>query len=150
MKKFLILILICCVQNTFSQTIQKGDPNSSTIAPPVEYNPSNAQTVIQDDNQIYNTTGLEVKPEFPGGIGVLNSFLKQNYKKTQEAQKGKIYATFIIEKDGSLSDIKILRDLGNGSGAEAIRVLKLAPKWTPGKQNNKIVRVLYSIPIVVD
>jgi hypothetical protein len=146
MKKLLILILICCVQNTFSQTIQKGDPNSSNIAPPAEYIPSNEQ----DDNKIYNTAGIDVKPEFPGGVGALNGFIKQNFKKTKEAQKGKIYATFIIEKDGSLSDIKILRDLGNGSGTEALRVLKSSPKWTPGIQNNKIIRVLYSIPMIID
>ena len=58
--------------------------------------------------------------------------------------------TFIIEKDGSLSDIKVLRDIGYGTGDEAIRVLKISPKWIPGKQNNKEVRTLYSLPIPVN
>ncbi|MDR6760561.1 hypothetical protein J2Y38_000740 [Flavobacterium sp. 2755] len=58
--------------------------------------------------------------------------------------------TFIIEKDGSLSDIKVLRDIGLGTGAEAIRVLKTSPKWIPGKQNNNVVRALYSLPIPVN
>ncbi|MND91793.1 Gram-negative bacterial tonB protein [compost metagenome] len=80
----------------------------------------------------------------------MNAFIKQNFKSTKEGLKGRIYATFIIEKDGSLSDIKILRDLGYETGSEAIRVIKLFPKWSPGKQNNKIVRVLYSIPMTIN
>lgn len=57
---------------------------------------------------------------------------------------------FIIEKDGSLSNIKSLRDLKNGSSEEALRVLKIAPKWIPGKQNGKEIRVNYSMPITVN
>ncbi len=149
MKKLLILIVICCAQNIFSQTIPKGKSTEYETEAPVSNAPSNTGTV-KDDNQIYNTAGLDVKPEFPGGIEALNGFIKQNYKTPKEGLKGKIYATFIIEKDGSLSDIKILRDLGHGTGAEAIRVLKISPKWSPGKQNNKTVRVLFSIPIIVN
>lgn len=106
--------------------------------------------VIEEENQVYNTAGIEVRPEFPGGEEALNKYLKDNYKNPQKDLKGKVYATFIIEKDGSLSDIKILRDLGYGTGTEAIRVLKKSPKWTPGKQNDKVVRVLYSIPTIVN
>ncbi|MCC9061380.1 energy transducer TonB [Flavobacterium piscisymbiosum] len=131
MKKFLILILICLAQNTFSQEVAK--PNTT-----------------DDDNKIYNTAGIDVKPEFPGGLEAMNGFIKQNFKNPKEGLKGKIYTTFIIEKDGSLSDIKILRDLGHETGTEAIRVLKLFPKWSPGKQNNKIIRVLYSIPMIIN
>lgn len=110
-----------------------------------------AEVVREDEeNQVYNTAGLEVMPEFPGGQETLERFLKDNYKNPQKDLKGRVYATFIIEKDGSLSDIKILRDIGYGTGAEAIRVLKLSPKWSPGKQNNKVVRVLKAIPIAVD
>ncbi|MDR7210780.1 energy transducer TonB [Flavobacterium piscis] len=111
---------------------------------------SSVTPVINEDNLVYNTAGIEVKPEFPGGQEALNSFIKQNYKNPKENLKGKIYATFVIEKDGSLSDIKILRDLDYETGKEAIRVLKLSPKWIPGKQNNKTVRVLYSIPIILN
>ncbi|WP_269241563.1 energy transducer TonB [Flavobacterium limnophilum] len=60
---------------------------------------------------------------------------------------GKVYVTFIIEKDGSISDVKVLRDVGFGTGKEAIRVLELCPKWTPGRQNGKNVRCSYSLPI---
>ena len=56
---------------------------------------------------------------------------------------------FVVEKDGSLTDIKVIRDIGYGTGKEAIRVLKKCPKWTPGEQNGKKVRVLYSLPITI-
>jgi protein TonB len=133
MKKFLFLIFICFAQNMFSQS-------------------KNTETSISiDDTQIYNTAGLDVKPEFPGGVDKFHQFIDENYIKPKEKPnlKGKIYTTFIIEKDGSLTDIKILRDLGFGTGNEAIRVLNLTPKWIPGKHNNKVVRVLFSVPIIV-
>lgn len=138
MKKLLILIAICFAQNAFSQTEE-----------PKKYI-SDAERAIIEGNQVYNTAGIEVKPEFPGGVEAMNSFIKQNFKSPKEGLKAKIYATFIVEKDGSLSDIKIVRDPGYKTGAEAIRVIKLFPKWSPGKQNNKTVRVLYSLPIVIN
>lgn len=147
MKKYLILILICFVQNIFSQATKKD--NILTIDGPISTTPPQG-TIPNDDYQIYNTAGIEVKPEFPGGLIGFDSFIKRNYKNPTDNLKGKIYVTFIIEKDGSLSDIKILRDIGYGTGAEAIRVLKTSPKWTPGIQNNKQVRVLYSLPITVN
>ena len=78
------------------------------------------------------------------------SFQKKNLFLSKPDIKGKIYTTFIIEKDGSLNDVKILRDCGFGTGQETIRVLKLSPKWIPGKLKNKEVRVLYSLPVIVN
>jgi hypothetical protein len=90
------------------------------------------------------------KPEFPGGIEKFYQFVGKNYKTpSQPNLEGKIYLTFIVEKDGSLSEIKILRDIGYGTGEEAIRVLKLSPKWIPAKINNKPVRVEYNLPITI-
>ena len=134
MKKFLLLIFICFVQNTFAQS-------------------GNTETSISiDDNKIYSANVLDVQPEFPGGVDKFHKFIDENYTTPKEKPnlKGKIYATFVVEKDGSLKDIKIIRDLGFGTGNEAIRVLNLSPKWAPGKQNNKVVRVLFSVPIVLN
>ncbi|WP_125723350.1 energy transducer TonB [Flavobacterium ustbae] len=143
MKKFLILFFICSIQHVFSQT------EEVKITPENLHN-YKGEVIREEENQVYNTAGIEVRPEFPGGQQALELFLKENYKNQQKNLKGRVYVTFIIEKDGSLSDIKILRDIGYGTGAEAIRVLKKSPKWTPGKQNDKIVRVLYSMPITVN
>jgi len=127
----------------------KGDPDAVlTVDEPVGKGP--VSEVVQEDNTVYNTAGIEVKPDFPGGIEKFYKFVGNNYKTPEEeGLKGKVYVTFVVEKDGSLTDIKVLRDIGYGTGAEAIRVLKKCPKWTPGEQNGKKVRVLYSLPITI-
>ena len=58
--------------------------------------------------------------------------------------------TFIVEKDGSIDEIQVLRDIGYGTGQEAIRVLKLSPKWMPGEQNGQKVRCNFSLPISIE
>lgn len=100
---------------------------------------------------VYNTAGIDVKPDFPGGQEAFYKFIWENYNTPKVAGlKGKIYVTFVIEKDGSLTDIKVLRDIGYGTGKEAIRVLKLSPKWLPGEQGGKKVRCTYSLPISIE
>lgn len=149
MKKFSILILICFAQNIFSQTTKKDDV-LIIDEPATEIPPQGA--IPNEDNNIYNTAGIDIRPEFPGGKIAFDGFIEKNFKipKDKPELKGKIYMTFIVEKDGSLSNIKVLRDVGYETGVEAIRVLKMSPKWVPGKQNNKLVRVLFSIPISVN
>ena len=102
---------------------------------------------IVEDNTVYNA--VEVRPDFPGGIQKFYDFVGKNYRAPEEDIKGKIFVQFVVEKDGSLTDIKVVRDLGYGTGAEAIRVLKKSPKWKPGIQNGRAVRVLYSLPISI-
>lgn len=124
----------------------KGDPDAQLSVEPVGNGPS----VVEDDNQIYNTAGIEVKPDFPGGLEKFYKFIGKNFQvPEEEGLKGKVFVTFVVEKDGSLTDIKVLRDIGYGTGKEAIRVLKSCPKWNPGEQNGKKVRVLYSLPISI-
>lgn len=112
---------------------------------------SSQETTIVSNNDLYNTAGIEFKPEFPGGIGEFYKFIGTNYKvpTSKDFLGGKVYVNFIIEKDGNVSDIKILRDVGFGTGKEAIRVLELCPKWSPGRQNGKNVRCSYSLPIAL-
>ncbi|MFV8344287.1 energy transducer TonB [Flavobacterium sp. XS2P39] len=125
----------------------KGDPDAELTVEPVGNGPSE---VVEEDTQIYNTAGIEVKPDFPGGMEKFYKFVGSNYQTPEEeGLKGKVYVTFVVEKDGSLTDIKVIRDIGYGTGKEAIRVLKKCPKWTPGEQNGKKVRVLYSLPITI-
>lgn len=111
---------------------------------------SSKNTIAQSDDAIYSTAGIEVKPTFPGGINEFYQYIGKNFRTPKvEGLQGKVYVTFIIEKDGSVTDIKILRDIGYGTGEEAVRVLKECPKWNPGIQNGKPVRVLYSLPIAI-
>lgn len=127
-------------------TLSKGAPEVIEID---TFNSEN-QFVQKGENEVYNTAGITEKPDFPGGIEKFYQFVGENYKTpSQPNLKGKVYVTFIIEKDGSLNDIKNIRDIGFGTGEEAIRVLKLSPKWTPGSIDNKPVRVMYSLPITL-
>ncbi|MDP3679451.1 MAG: M56 family metallopeptidase [Flavobacterium sp.] len=108
------------------------------------------QFVQKGENEVYNTAGITEKPDFPGGMMKFYQFVGNNFKTPEQPNlKGKVYITFIIEKDGSLSDIKNIRDIGFGTGEEAIRVLKLCPNWIPGKMNGVPVRVMYSLPITL-
>ncbi|MCC9062843.1 M56 family metallopeptidase [Flavobacterium piscisymbiosum] len=103
------------------------------------------------EKDLYVLADVEKLPEFPGGLTKFYKFIGENFKMSAEANKikikGKAYMQFIIEKDGTLSDIKTIKDPGYGLGDEAIRVLKLSPKWTAATQEGKAVRVMYSLPI---
>ena len=112
--------------------------------------PVETKTTRIQDNEIYSLAKVSEIPTFPGGIEKFYQFVGANYKAPEQPNlKGKVYITFIVEKDGSLSEIKSVRDIGFGTGEEAIRVLKLSPKWTPGKIDGNPVKVLYSLPITI-
>ena len=92
-----------------------------------------------------------LKPSFPGGMGLFYKYVGNNFKIPENFKgSGKIYLKFFIEKDGSLTDIEIIRDLGFGLGGEAVRVIKQSPKWIPGLENGKPVRMMYSLPITIN
>ena len=99
---------------------------------------------------VYNTAGVEVKPEFPGGYDEFYKFIGNNYKTPNvRGLAGKVYVSFVIEKDGSVTEIKVLRDIGYGTGKEAVRVLELCPNWIPGEQDGRKVRCAFSLPISI-
>ena len=94
---------------------------------------------------------VEEMPRFPGGEVALFKYLGDNIKYPAMAKdagiNGKVYVTFVIEKDGSIGNVKILRGIGGGCDEEAIRILNGMPHWSPGKQRGKPVRVQYNLPI---
>lgn len=103
--------------------------------------------------KINTTNVLDKLPEFPGGIKKFYTYVGNNFEKPEfdEIKTVRIYVAFVIEKDGSMTDIQVKRDPGYGLGQEAIRVLKsLKTKWTPGMVDGKPVRTAYNLPIVVE
>ncbi|TPG40207.1 energy transducer TonB [Flavobacterium pectinovorum] len=95
---------------------------------------------------------LDKLPEFPGGINKFYTFVGNNFNRPElDAEKTlKVYVSFVIERDGSMTDIEVKRDPGYGMGKEAIRVLKsLKTKWSPGMLNGKAVRTAYNLPITI-
>lgn len=93
----------------------------------------------------------EFMPEFPGGLPALYEFLRNNVKYPAFAKEvgiqGTVYVSFVVEKDGSISDVQLLRKIGGGCDEEAVRVVKNMPHWKPGRQMGRPVRVLYNLPI---
>ncbi|RZK51004.1 MAG: energy transducer TonB [Pedobacter sp.] len=107
--------------------------------------------VPNEDNKKYYFGSLENPPTFPGGVKAFYEFLSKNVKYPELAYKngvqGNAYTSFTVEKDGSITDIKVDRKVGYGIDEEAVRVISLSPKWIPGSQNGQPIRVSYSIPI---
>jgi TonB family protein len=106
---------------------------------------------VEQDTKVYEFMSLERQPNFPGGFEKFYAYLKQQVKYPAEALEnkiqGKVYLSFVVEKDGELTDIKVNRKLGYGTDEEAVRILKASPKWYPGIFNGKPVRVKYNFPI---
>lgn len=101
------------------------------------------------DTNIYSV--VEIMPSFPGGDDARIHFLATNmiYPKAAKEKgiQGTVYITFVVEKDGSVSDVSVLRGIGGGCDEEAVRIVKQLPKWTPAYQNGKPVRVQFFMPI---
>lgn len=95
-------------------------------------------------------TIVQDMPSFPGGDAAMLAYLGKNIKYPTLAKEsgiqGTVYVTFVVEKDGSVSNVKVLRGIGGGCDEEAIRVVKSMPRWTPGKQRGKPVKVQYNLP----
>ncbi|WP_289664751.1 energy transducer TonB [Flavobacterium panacagri] len=114
--------------------------------------PAIAYTDLYEDNTVYGGMGIDVLPDYPGGINIFYENFKSEYKIPKELKKstGVIKMSFVIEKDGSVSEIKSIEDLGFGTGEEATRVLKKSVKWTPGETNGRKVRTFYNLPITLE
>ena len=118
---------------------------------PFEYSGEDKSAPMDaDTDQVFQV--VEVDPEFPGGMEALTKYLSENIKYPEQAKKdkiqGKVYISFVVEKDGSVADAKVLRGIGGGCDEEALRVVNAMPKWTPGKQRNTPVRVQFNLPVV--
>lgn len=140
--------------NTTTNPISNGteiigtNPTSSSGNGTIITNP----VVSDSGNAIVNAAVLDKMPEFPGGMDQFYKYVGTNFEKPEiDAMNAiKIYVYFVIEKDGSMTDIQVKRDPGYGLGKEAVRVLKsLKTKWTPGIIDTKPVRTAYNLPIVI-
>ena len=137
MKKLLFSVLICFspLINGQEIVIDRSNPEEETLVA---------------DHETFKMSDVEIKPEFPGGLTAFDKFILDNFVAPNGQEvNGKMQISFIIQEDGSLSDLKLMRDLGYGTGKELMRVLKKAPKWKPGKNKGKNVRVIFSHAIMI-
>jgi TonB family protein len=104
-----------------------------------------------EENQKQIFTAVEQAPGFPGGYVELNNYLVKNLRYPAKAREnktqGRVIVTFVVEPDGSITNTRVVRGIGYGADEEALRVIKASPKWLPGIQNGRKVRVAYTIPI---
>ncbi len=114
-----------------------------------EYIPFDDDEEEVEEMEIF--TVVEDAPGFPGGDEARIKYLQKNIKYPQMAREsgiqGTVYVTFVVEKDGKVTNVQILRGIGGGCDEEAIRVIQNMPRWNPGKQRGKPVRVQFNMPI---
>ena len=123
---------------------------SIEAAPPPPPPPSNIDPESLDfGDKIFDV--VEEQPSFPGGIGALMSWLGENVHYPKVAEKngiqGRVVVSFVVERDGSVSNVIVERGVDPSLDKEAVRVTSAMPNWNPGKQNGKVVRVKYNLPI---
>lgn len=134
-----------------SETVE-GDDAISNFAPPPPPPPAITKPAglgKAKEEEIFTT--VEQQPEFPGGVSQMYKYIGENIKYPSAAQRanvsGKVFVKFVVEKDGSIGDIQVLKGIGFGCDEEATRVIKSMPKWSPGRQNGRNVRVYFTMPI---
>ncbi|OQX78524.1 MAG: energy transducer TonB [Bacteroidetes bacterium 4484_249] len=114
-----------------------------------EYEPVEEE---EEESEEVIFTVVESMPAFPGGDAARIKYLNSNIKYPQMAREsgiqGRVFVTFVVEKDGRVTDVRVLRGIGGGCDEEAIRVIKNMPNWNPGKQRGKSVRVQFNMPIL--
>ena len=151
MKKLILFVAVATIYCSCNQVATEDNESRHANEEMVELteDPMIDPTLPENDTAIVAIS--EVMPEFPGGEEALFAYLSQNINYPTEAKdaklEGRVYVTFVIEKDGQVSNAKILRDIGGGCGEEAIRVVKSMPKWKPGTQNGQPVRVQFNLPV---
>ena len=108
------------------------------------------EQITTSEEKIYEIKDVDIKPEYPGGIDVFYKFIAQNIKTPeQEGLNGEVVVAFIIEVNGDISSVTSTKDIGFGSGAEAVRVVKKSNKWIPAQKEGKLVRVVFRLPITI-
>lgn len=167
-KPFILIvlgILLFSCQNPGNNDSVQDDANGVTSSddgppsPPIDfdtlYHDTNSNKLNDSSGENTNPSDIyrivEEMPSYKGGEEAMYKFLSDNIKYPQKAKEtgiqGNVIISFVVEKDGSISNVVILKDIGAGCGAEAARVIKKMPKWKPGKQNGSIVRVQFNMPI---
>lgn len=103
-----------------------------------------------EENKVFDV--VEQMPSFPGGMGALMSWLSQNIKypviAAENGVQGRVIVQFVVERDGSITDVKVVRSVDPSLDKEAVRVVKSMPRWSPGKQNGQAVRVRFTLPVL--
>lgn len=133
------------------QVTQSGTATHESATPAAASSGNGEGVIPAADNTVYDGSIIEKYPEFEGGMAAWAKFIQRNLRYPEEAMEketqGKVFVSFVVEKDGSISNVSVIKGIGNGCDEEAIRVIKKSPKWKPGQQHNTTVRVRYTMPL---
>lgn len=125
-------------------------PSGPQVTGPVMTGPIGPVEEASDEDQVYEV--VENNPEFPGGDEALMAYLQKNIKYPAIAQdngiQGRVIIEFVVNRDGSVVDPKVMKSLDPSCDKEAMRVIKAMPKWKPGRQRGKAVRVKFRVPVL--
>ncbi len=132
------------------EDIKEAEPAPVTEDVNVQYDFNATPTVVEEAKpQIF--TYVEQMPDFPGGQTELMKFLQKNLRYPPAAREngieGRVVLQFVVDEQGTISDIQVLRDIGGGCAEEAVRVVKMMPPWKAGKQNGNPVKVYFKLPV---
>lgn len=126
-------------------------PNTTTSNVTPSSNPQKTKSSISGTDNLYNYDELDVKPSYPGGEIEMLTFIGKHVKYPNTAYEsgiqGRVFVSFIVEADGAISNVEVVRGIGGGCDEEAVRVVKSMPQWLPGEYQRKPVRVRLLIPI---
>ena len=107
---------------------------------------------VENSDMVDVYTIVEQMPEFPGGNEKMVEFISSNTQYPQEAKEkgvqGRVLVNFVVDTDGSITDVKVMKGIGSGCDEEAVRVVKSMPKWQPGRQRGEVVKVAFTLPFV--
>lgn len=141
--KYLLLVPLAIALLAMNSTAMRANVQKKVVKT------TKATKKTSANDKVYEV--CEQMPTFPGGDAALMKYLSENVKypalaiKAQE--QGRVVVSFTVEKDGAISDVKVARSVTPSLDAEAVRVVKAMPKWTPGKQGGQLVRVRYNVPV---
>lgn len=149
MKKYFLLFVFLMPLIAVAQQTPAGSASQPVRADEAIPAPPVAEPASDDEDKVYTLT--EVMPEFPGGQEAMFTYLGKNLQypgDAREAKKqGTVYVSFVVNKDGRVSEVKVLRGLYPSLDKEAIRVVSRMPNWKPGTQNGKTVRTQFNLPV---
>ena len=138
-----VLVLPLAALLTMCSQSERDQPQSEATAQ------TSARKPVNVDGEIF--TVVETQPEFPGGMEGLGIYMQKNLKYPEAAQKanveGRVFVRFVLTKEGDITDVQVLKGIGYGADAEAVRVVKSMPRWKPAKQGGQVVNVQYNLPI---
>jgi len=145
-----LMLLVSCIDRTKNTNEQKETNEFEAAQEMMKQNvPQDENTALVNGQPVY--TVVEEMPSYPGGDDARIKFLVANIRYPQMAKEsgiqGTVFVTFVVDDKGKICNVKCLRGIGGGCDEEAVRVVKLMPKWTPGKQAGKNVNVQFNMPV---